>query len=72
MTIKELQKAKIKLDKELTSSVRGIIDNFYKTNGIAPGYIYVNITPRNIYIDGQVHPVFTNLDINVESEFKLA
>lgn len=72
MTIKELQEAKIKLDKELTDSVRSIVDSFFKTNGIAPGYISVNITPRNIYIDTQVHPVSTELDVNVESKFMLA
>lgn len=72
MTIKELQEAKIKLDKELTESVRSIVDSFYKTNGIVPNNIITSIELTEVKVDYDTEPISSHISVSVKSNFKLA
>ncbi|SBV92028.1 hypothetical protein [uncultured Dysgonomonas sp.] len=72
MTIKELQQAKVELDKDLTKSVNDIINNFYKTNGIIPSGITASIELIEVKIDTEAKPISSHIDITVKSKFNLA
>lgn len=72
MTIKELQQAKVELDKDLTKAVNEIINNFYKTNGIGPSGISTYLELIEVKLDTEDKPISWHIDITVKSNFNLA
>lgn len=71
MTIKELQEKKFELDKDLTEAVNKIINNFYKTNGIAPSGINTYIELIEVKVDTEAKPISSHIDITVKSNFNI-